>query len=346
VKQTVFDWAVIGAGPAGIAAVGRLIDNGIKPSRILWIDPDFKVGDLGRLWHPISSNTTVKLFLDFLHASPAFNYTNAPSDFVLNHLPVNETCTLNHIVEPLQWISNSLASEVHAIKSHVHHLERLNGQWEIRSEAEQWSTKKAIMATGAEPECLHYPSIKPLAFEVAIDQARLQKAIHSNQTIAVFGASHSAIMIIRNLVGLHVKKIINFYQSPLRYAMNLGDWILFDNTGLKGTTAKWAREFIDGSLPENLERYLSTPANIAHYLPECDQVIYAIGFKRRNQITVGNYERIDYNPYVGIIALDLFGLGIGYPEQKRDPFGNEESLVGMWKFMNYLNRVLPIWLNY
>lgn len=345
-KPKIFDWAVIGAGPSGIAAVGRLIDHGVDPSRLLWIDSHFNVGDLGRLWHTISSNTSVKLFHDFLLASPAFNYENAPHSFSLNQLPPNETCTLSHIIAPLQWITDLLMQKVHALKKQVKHLERLNGQWVISSETEQWHTKKVILATGAEADALNYPSIEPLPFEIAIDKERLQAAFHSNYTYAVFGSSHSAIMIIRNLVELNAKKIINFYQSPCRYAMNMGDWILFDNTGLKGTTAKWSREFIDGSIPSNLERYLNTPTNITHYLPQCNQAIYAVGFKRFNSITVGNYEQIDYNPQTGIIALDLFGLGIAYPEKRRDPLGNEETLVGMWKFMCYLNRVLPIWLNY
>ena len=29
-----FDWAIIGAGPAGIAAIGKLIDNGIDPNSV------------------------------------------------------------------------------------------------------------------------------------------------------------------------------------------------------------------------------------------------------------------------------------------------------------------------
>ena len=67
-KNNKFQWAVIGAGPAGIAAVGKLIDNGIRPSEILWIDPYFKVGDLGRYWHNVSSNTKAEFFTQFLNA--------------------------------------------------------------------------------------------------------------------------------------------------------------------------------------------------------------------------------------------------------------------------------------
>ncbi len=125
----------------------------------------------------------------------------------------------------------------------------------------------------------------------------------------------------------------------------MDDWILFDNTGLKGQTATWARDHIDGTLPSNLVRYTITEPNIARFLPECDQAIYAVGFERRNNIILGDYESTQYNPHVGIIGPGLFGLGIAYPELKADPFGSVEAQVGLWKFMLYLNRVLPFGLN-
>ena len=126
----------------------------------------------------------------------------------------------------------------------------------------------------------------------------------------------------------------------------MGDWILFDNTGLKGHTAQWARQHIDGTLPENLVRYPSNESTISRFLPECDKAIYAVGFKRRNTITIGGYEHCHYNPHVGIIGPGLFGFGIAYPEIKPDRFGSVESQVGLWKFMVYLNNVLPIWFKY
>lgn len=345
-NHTSFEWAVIGAGPAGIATVGRLIDHGISPARILWIDPSFTVGDVGRFWKNVSSNTEVRLFHDFLMACKAFQYADAPIDFSLNHLSKNQTCSLHHMAEPLQWITKNLSSKVYVVKGNVHHLKRQGADWGIESSAGQWLARHVVLTTGAEPESLSYPTVQSIAFETAIDKTRLAEAIDRTQTIGVFGSSHSAVMIIRSLVELNVHKIINFYRSPCRYAMNRGDWILFDNTGLKGTTADWARENIDNTLPDNLERVYNDSSNIEKYLQQCRRVIYAVGFKRRNNITVEGYGQLDHNPYTGILARGLFGLGIAYPEHKRDPFGNLEIQVGMWKFMTYLDKIMPIWLAY
>jgi hypothetical protein len=344
-KKT-YEWAIVGAGPAGIAAVGKLIDHGIKPENILWIDPNFAVGDLGRYWSHVSSNTKVKLFLNFLNEVRAFNYKAAPIDFELNHLPYEKSCMLCYVVEPLQWVTNQLIKQVPTEKTLIHNMVLSNRMWCLESSTKTYLAQNTILATGALPLYLNYPTIEAIAFEDAIDKERLRTQVNLSETYAVFGSSHSAIIIIHYLVELGVKKIINFYRAPCCYAIDMGDWILFDNTGLKGHAAEWAREHIDGIWPKNLERYTSIEPNIVRYLPECDKAIYAVGFKQRNTIMMGNYEHMDYNPNVGIIGPGLFGLGIAYPEKKSDPFGSMEMQVGLWKFMTYLTKVLPIWLKY
>lgn len=341
-----FQWAVVGAGPAGIAAIGKLLDYGITPASILWIDSAFNVGDLGGLWQNVSSNTKVALFTRFLNETKAFDYPNSPINFPLNHLFPEETCTLRYVVEPLKWVCDQLRKKVHAKVAHIRSMSLSNRLWALHSDSHAYHAQNVILATGAVPTRLNYPEIITLPFEVAIDKSRLCEAIKPDETYAVFGSSHSAIIIINHLVSLGAKKIINFYRSPCRYAIDLGDWILFDNTGLKGQTAEWARQHIDGILPANLVRYNSNESNLSRYLPECDKAIYATGFAQRNTIAINDYTHCDYNPHTGIIGPGLFGLGIAYPEVKPDPFGSIETQVGIWKFMIYLNKVMPIWFKY
>jgi len=341
-----FQWAIVGAGPAGIAALGRLIDSGIAPDNILWLDPHFKVGDLGLFWRNVSSNTSVEKFLAFLQASPAFRYSQSSVDFLLNHHNPEDTCVLSDIVEPLQWVSDHLYQQVNSKHGLVHGLTLKERIWHLSSGSELFKAENVILATGSLPSALNYPGVDVISFDKAIDKERLAATIDVEKTYGVFGSSHSAIIIVRHLVELGVKKIINFYRSPCRYALDMGEWILFDNTGLKGQTAQWARENIDGTLPLNLVRYTINDHSITNYLPECDQVIYAVGFEQRKNLIIGDYEHANYNPHVGIIGPGLFGLGIAYPEIKPDNLGSVEKQVGLWKFMVYLNKVLPIWLRY
>ena len=98
-------------------------------------------------------------------------------------------------------------------------------------------------------------------------------------------------------------------------------------------------------MPVNLTRFIANEKNLACELNKCSHAIYAIGFKRRNIIIQGSSD-FEYNSKTGIIAPGLFGFGIAFPEVKIDSFGNEEHRVGLWKFLNYLNNVFPIWIKY
>ncbi|HEY5236271.1 MAG TPA: pyridine nucleotide-disulfide oxidoreductase, partial [Rhabdochlamydiaceae bacterium] len=55
---------------------------------------------------------------------------------------------------------------------------------------------------------------------------------------------------------------------------------------------------------------------------------------------------LDYDDKTGIIAPGLFGLGIAFPESRLGPLGHLDYRVGLWKFMDYLNSILPIWTEY
>lgn len=344
-KKT-FQWAVVGAGPAGIGAVGKLLDTGIEPQQILWLDPHFKVGDLGEYWRNVSSNTAVKIFHDFLEACPSFCLDKSPIDFSIHHLPEQETCTLSHMVEPLQWITQEFCTKVNAQPAVVQELTLQHRIWTLHTDYQKFAAQNVVLATGALPEHLQYSNTEEIPFYTAIDREKLSKVFNPDETYAVFGASHSAILILRYLVELGAKRIINFYKSPCRYAISMDNWILFDNTGLKGKAAEWARENIDGKLPPNLERHQSNEVNLGKYLPACDKAIYAVGFKKRDDISITHYPDLHYNPHLGIIAPGLFGLGIAYPELANNPYGSAEYQVGIWKFMAYLHKVLPLWLKY
>ncbi|MEM8562496.1 MAG: pyridine nucleotide-disulfide oxidoreductase, partial [Pseudomonadota bacterium] len=110
-----FEWTVVGAGPAGLAAVGKLIDRGVKPSSIAWVDSEFQVGDLGQKWYRVSSNTQVKLFTQFLEDCDAFRFESAP-DFKIRHHDPEANCLLNDIAEPLRWITQQFSATVQPFK--------------------------------------------------------------------------------------------------------------------------------------------------------------------------------------------------------------------------------------
>ncbi len=341
-----FDWTVIGAGPSGIAAVGKLLDAGIPQETICWIDPHFQVGDLGKKWNAVSSNTQVQLFSRFLLDCKAFSYSTCQKKFPIDSMDPEDTCLLQFIEEPLLWVTSHLQRRVHTIQGSALSLNLLNREWQIKTENSTCFSKNVILAIGCDEKSLNHPGKKEIPLEVALNPEKLQKEITEEDTVAVFGSSHSAILILDNCIKSKANKVINFYRSPLKYAIYLQDWILFDNTGLKGFASTWAKENLDGTLPKKLQRMLTSDHTFEESFSSCNKVIYAVGFERRKTPVLEQFESTRYNDKTGIIAPGLFGLGIAFPEASYDPLMNLEHRVGLWKFMDYLNKILPIWMKY
>ena len=146
-----YDWAVVGAGPAGIAAVGKLLDLGVSPQKLLWVDPEFKVGDFGTLWSQVPSNTKVGVFLQFLHAVKSFHYIETSHQFKLSQLNINDTCLLEDMAEPLRWVSNKLKNHVVAKVARIDGLSVSDRYWRLKSSEKIFSARHVILATGSEP---------------------------------------------------------------------------------------------------------------------------------------------------------------------------------------------------
>jgi hypothetical protein len=341
------DWLVIGAGCSGIAAIGKLLDNHIEAKKIGWLDPNFQVGDLGEKWFNVPSNTHVSLFLAFLYACQSFNYDQRNKSFLIDSLDPNETCYLRDIVAPLQWITDHLMKTVRTFQGEALALNFFDGYWDIKLKDVSIRAKKVVLAIGADPKILSLTNAPPLIpLEIALNPEKLGKHVQADDTIGVFGSSHSAVLILAQLLKLNLQKVYNFYKHPHIYAIYLEDWILFDDSGLKGFAAKWAKEHLDDQLPPKLKRIPVCHASFYETLSLCNKVIYAVGFERRKIPVLEQYEQWDYQHATGIIAPNLFGVGIAFPQAKFDPFGNLEYRVGLSKFMDHLNTMVPIWIRY
>lgn len=149
-----------------------------------------------------------------------------------------------------------------------------------------------------------------------------------------------------------------------------GGWILYDNTGLKGKAAQFAREQLeDSQLPNSVAGRVIEKIDTSDRareeeiyqskLPECTHVVYAIGYERnplpelsRNGVPiVSRQEDLKWDSGFGgfldaqgNVVPGLHGAGIAFPELVVDPRGNVEQAVGFFKFMNFLKRVAPTWV--
>ncbi|MCV7085419.1 FAD/NAD(P)-binding protein [Mycolicibacter hiberniae] len=343
--MTGYSWAVIGAGPAGIAAVGRLLDHGVPAAEIVWIDPDFAAGDLGTKWRAVPGNTHVSLFLDYLNASPAFRFAEAPP-FELTEVDPTQTCLLGLVADPLVWITEHLCQRVTPVRAMATELTLRNRRWLVGTEDAEIEAKNVILAVGSVPKKLHHPHLEEIPLQVALDPRKLAQRDLDDATVAVFGSSHSAMVALPNLLDTRVRNIVNFYRSPNTYAVYLDDRILFDDTGLKGNAAAWARENIDGTYPDRLQRcHVNDPA-FAEQLRACTHVVYTVGFARRQLPATPQWGELEYDAANGILAPGLFGAGIAFPEYGMDASGSGQYRIGLIKFMQRITTALPLWLQY
>lgn len=239
------DWVVVGAGPAGISAVGLLLDAGVDPTNIAWIDPEFNVGRLGKYYTNVPSNTKTKLFIEFLQACKSFNQCKHDAIERLYKADPEQEYALALIVDALAAITSYLRTLVHPIKNKLTALDFSNDNWHVSTQNCIIQTKHVILATGAEPRRLDYPCPHEIPLDEALDKNRLKTFIDTNDTIAVVGSAHSAILLLKYLTELPVARIINFYKHPLKYPTPLEGWILYEGSGLKGETAYWAKTVLE-----------------------------------------------------------------------------------------------------
>ena len=202
-----------------------------------------------------------------------------------------------------------------------------------------------VLATGSRPRSLDYQCTNEIGLDTALSKECLAQSVNREDSLAVVGSSHSAVLVLKFLSELQVKRIVNFYKSPLQYSVDMGAWTLHNASGLKGIAAQWAKEVLEKNPPANLMRVYNSKEARDAWLGVCNKIIYAVGFERNDlPIINGDASEVSYDDCSGTIAPRLFGIGIAFPEKYTDPLGNVEHRVGLNSFMEYAQRIVPEWL--
>ena len=90
------------------------------------------------------------------------------------------------------------------------------------------------------------------------------------------------------------------------------------------------------------------------HLPTCSHIVQAVGFTP-DPLPELSIDGSPIDPKVdnesgafyeqnGQLVKGLYGAGIAFPERVVDPYGNVEYAVGFFKFMNYMKKVCPTWM--
>ncbi len=324
-------WTVVGAGPVGIAAVGLILDKGVAPENIVWIDIEFNVGRMGKYYRNVPGNSTVRQYIDFLKTCKIFQAVQSDS---LNHLlsmPLDQTPELKFIVDPLLDITRYLTTKVRVIKDEMVALDCYHDQWHLKTKEVSLLSENVVLATGAHPKTMLYEGIPVIPLDLALDKKVLATYIQPEDTVAVIGSSHSALLVVKHLTELSVDSIINFYKKPITYPTIFRGRIAWQESGLKGDLAIWTKTVLEKNKPANVLRVDYDSASFESLLKTCTKIIYALGYERNNLPSINGdasvYDKYDVTS--GIIAPRLFGLGIAFPEEHSDALGTTEPLVGL-----------------
>ena len=366
----VYDAVVIGAGPGGLTCASNLLDQGL--SKICMVDPSFTAGRINEKYREVPSNTKVGMFaqwatgtntfLSIIESSPRPN----PYERLLS-FDQDKGCILGDAIDVAKMLSDGLRRDprVDSVLGRIGLISKDRNMWDLPEH--NIKAKRVVLAQGSHPKphdlANRYPHLTPLDLDICLKPSALQFAVRPGSKVGVVGSSHSAVLAMKNLYEHDKVSVVNFYRSPLLYAIYKDGWILYDNTGLKGIAADWARQVLAA---EDLPRRLRRVNLKADGRPEeeiynvelkgCTHLVSAIGYEMNSmpQIQVDRREvEPAFDPLTGKFFSakgeqeylgGLFGSGIAYPERVTDRVGNVENAVGWFKFMKFVKRVVPDWL--
>ncbi|MBY0110147.1 MAG: hypothetical protein K2X90_03495 [Candidatus Babeliaceae bacterium] len=336
-------WAVVGAGPAGIVIVGLLLDLGTPREDIVWIDPEFNVGRMGQYYSTVPGNTKTSLYIEFIQACRTFQDCAPGALQELQKYELALEYPLSIIVKPLQQITACMSQKVTTQKTMLTGLEFANDTWHIEcANGFECDAQRVVLATGSYPRSLNYTNSPEIPLDCALNQQLLSESVTPDDTVAVVGSAHSAVLVLKFLSEMPVGRIINFYKKPFVYTTDMGGWLLYSSSGLKGVAAEWAKNVLEKNPPCNLVRVYNSEKARAAWLPLCTKIVYAAGYDR-NPIPGCNPD-MNYDTQTGKIAPGLFGIGIAFPEVIIDPAGNQEHKIGLNSFMQHALEMLPEWM--
>lgn len=367
--KMIYEYTIAGAGPAGIMAVVRALQNlrlqtkdgeaaKILAKQICWIDPQFNVGAFGQEWASVPGNTAASnyraVYKEMYAILAAYGITQPRPVFDLDSEDANFPSLLKTAAEPLRWMTEQLQSLVRCVKSSADAIKSTPQGLEVSLGVSKIKTRRCILALGGKPKSLQLSSedsSKQFPLELALNRDLLKDFIAKNpsmlnSTVLVQGSSHSAALAVWNLLdcGVKVKQIMN---QPYRYYAKekLSDGqikVHYENTGLKGSVAQFTRQLEAGKVyAENWScEIIHTNKSIDY--SEYQHIVAAIGIEAVDSLSVNGISsgslKYDLSTSETEVA-GVFAVGVGHPPQAADGSKN----VGLSKFWPDMGKQAIIW---
>ncbi|KAK4103151.1 hypothetical protein N658DRAFT_467687 [Parathielavia hyrcaniae] len=214
---------VIGAGPAGIAVVGKLLEA-IPRGSIVWIDRSFEGGSVGQYFRELPSYSPAGDYVEYARALRTFRAISAEAkqpDAVtkLRQLEREATCSLNDVADMLQLMTDGLIklARIEPVIGSVSRAVRdpITKQWTVSLDTPEvgfdsavtFTAPMVVYCTGTRPKEGTLPRLfYRLTVDTALSPSRLRLLLPQDeyQRVAVIGSGHTAVLVLRNLFRLAV----------------------------------------------------------------------------------------------------------------------------------------------
>jgi cation diffusion facilitator CzcD-associated flavoprotein CzcO len=285
----VYGLAIVGLGPAGLFTLASL-PNSLLNTTVL-IEQSCIGGELASHYGNVIANITKAEFLSSLTSIPRWGDANCPE---LDAYADTSTPPLYVLINILRRLSRPLIQQAHFHTCSLQDLTQLQDGWGLHTTVGTIQANKVILCMGATPKTLNFP-IPAIPLHVALGPT-LNSAINPNDTIVVFGTSHSGTLVLKQLKDLGATSV---------YAVHTG--ISPFHSDLKHEAQTITREILTGVWEPYTPTFISytdTPT-LYRTLSKASAVIYAIGFAPRSLCPM---------PAQGL--KDLLRLGYCDPTQK------------------------------
>jgi pyruvate/2-oxoglutarate dehydrogenase complex dihydrolipoamide dehydrogenase (E3) component len=239
-------WVVVGAGPCGIGAVARLLDFGFE---VLWVDPVFQVGRMGNYYRNVPSNTLNGDLIVGFECSKSLNFVDVENKrrsngaVCMSDLEQDKCYDLGIFVSTVDDCAKVLQKRVTCMYGQVTYLTALGSfnKWKVHvrdNEGRDFceSADIVLLCCGAKPKVfgtsppqssseLYYilDGVKMHNLDYMVDplycKTLLQQELRNlnDVTWAVIGNSHSAMLVLMNLIQAGATQIVNLYRSEPRF---------------------------------------------------------------------------------------------------------------------------------
>ena len=332
---------IIGAGASGILLILLLHQNGMNLRDIAIIDPHFDGGLLQRSWGPVISNTPWIVTLGSIQE--VLSSYKIP-DWALALSPDKPT-PLYKIAQLLRELSAPLLSKCKTVKGLVKEViwDTTASTWTILTHSSNdiihIQSSAVFFTQGAVPKYYDFP-IPSIPLEIALDPVRLKPYIAPQDTVLVFGTSHSGTLVMKNLVDCSANSLIGVYKGATPFVWARDG--IYD--GIKLDAASVGDDIVQGVYPSIQLVSFQNVQGLIKETRAATWVVYAMGFTLNMNLRIlvdsAEVSLKTYDPITGKIAgaTKAWGFGIGYPGQAPDGIHYD---VGISSFLEYISKQIP-----